>query len=319
MMNDSNIFKVKPVTLNHKLDTIYPLIGNTPIKPFLEDGNGIYAKLEYFNFSGSIKDRATFSILKNAIDSGLLDEKSTIIESTSGNFGISLALFAKTLGIKFIPVIDSNITPINRKILKFLSENVIEVTERDETGGYLLNRMKTVELYKKNNTNVFHPNQYMNKYNYLGYNSMVKEIYNQVDHLDYIIIAVSTGGTITGISTEVKKYFPEIKVIGVDVEGSLVFDNKPSMRNLSGIGSSRKSNFIDKYGNIDEVMILSEDLIVNGCREMVLKHSVFAGASSGAVYVAAKKIQERHHSRNPKIMIICPDRGVSYINNIYNL
>jgi cysteine synthase A len=304
----------KKELLLHKINNLSRLIGNTPIAKFSGESEGIIAKLEYSNYSGSVKDRATLSILKNAILEDVLNEDSIIIESTSGNFGISLAHFCLALGIKFIPVVDPNITNINKNVLKFLCERVIEVKDRDKTGGYLLSRIEAVEKFKKENSNVFHPNQYKNKYNWMGYKSMAEEIASQVDFLDYIVIAVSTGGTITGISSEIKKHFKNIKVVGVDVKGSMVFQNTPQKRTLSGIGSSRRSDFIMNCSNIDEVLIYDEKEIIKNWKKMARKDAIFAGSSSGAAYAAAQTILKRNKNKNVKIMMICPDRGTSYIN-----
>jgi len=313
--NDIKDCSLEDHSLLHKLEHISPLIGNTPIIPFTGESEGIFAKLEYSNFSGSTKDRASLSILTNAIEKKLLNKNSTIIESTSGNFGISLAQFALALGIRFIPVIDPNITTINKKVLKFLCEKVIEVKEIDATGGYLLSRIKAVENYKLEHPEVFHPNQYKNEYNWLGYKSLAREINNQMDTLDYIVIAVSTGGTITGVSREIKKYFPNIKVVAVDVKGSMIFQNTPQKRKLSGLGSSRKSNFIANYGEVDEALIFEEKEILDNCKKMARNNAIFAGASSGAVYAGAQTILKRHKNKDVKIMMVCPDRGTSYVDN----
>jgi cysteine synthase A len=314
-LNSPRVLKESNHCLAEKLENISHLIGNTPIISFTGESEGIIAKLEYSNFSGSTKDRATLSILSNAIEKNLIKIGDTIIESTSGNFGVSLAQFSLALGLKFIPVIDPNIAEINRKVLEFLCEDIIEVTERDITGGYLLSRLETVENYKAKHKNIFHPNQYKNNYNWMGYKNLAKEIYDQVDTLDYIVVAVSTGGTITGISKEIKKYFPKIKVVAVDVKGSMVFENKPQKRKLSGLGSSRKSDFIDNYGSVDEVMIFEEKDIIDHCKKLARENAIFAGASSGATYAAAQTILKRHKYKDAKIMMICPDRGTSYVNN----
>ncbi|MFD2587083.1 pyridoxal-phosphate dependent enzyme [Croceitalea marina] len=316
-INSPRILKVSNYVLSKKLSNISHLIGNTPILAFTGESEGIIAKLEYSNFSGSTKDRATLSILRNAIAENILQEGDTIIESTSGNFGISLAQFSRVLGLKFIPVIDPNIAEINRKVLEFLCDDIIEVTERDITGGYLLSRLEVVENYKAKHKNVFHPNQYKNKFNWIGYKHLAREIYDQVETLDYIVIAVSTGGTITGVSREIKKYFPKIKVVAVDVKGSMVFEDKPKKRKLSGLGSSRKSDFITNYGSVDEVMIFEEKDIIENCKKMARKDAVFAGASSGAVYAGAQSILKRYNNSDVKIMMICPDRGTPYVNNYH--
>lgn len=315
--NKTEVFEPNNSHLLDKLEEISSHVGNTPIINLSGASQGIIAKLEYLNYSGSIKDRASLSILKNAIENYHLKEGGTIIESTSGNFGISLCHFSIALNLNFTPVIDPNITSTNKHILEFMCDDVIEVTERDITGGYLLSRLKKVKELKEKNPEVFHPNQYENQYNCYGYKLLATEIANQVEHLDYIVVAVSTGGTITGISSEIKKYFPSIKVVAVDVKGSMVFEETPKKRSLSGLGSSRKSNFILKNNNIDEVIIFEEEEIIEGCRKLAKNQAIFAGASSGATFAAAQKILKKHQKRSEevKIMIICHDRGTSYVNS----
>lgn len=313
------MIKLKANILIEKLKAIEQLIGNTPIMPLFGNSRGIYAKLEYTNFSGSIKDRATLSLLKKAIDTQLLKKGDFVIESTSGNFGISLAFFSAVLGFKFIPVIDPNITSINRKILEFLAYEIIEVTERDKTGGFLLNRLKAVEEFKSKNKNVYHPNQYENEFNYLGYQPLAEEISRQFETLDYIVVAVSTGGTITGLSMKIRDYFPNIKIVAVDVKGSLIFKDTPLKRNLPGIGSSIRSKFVVDCAEIDEILIFDETEIVEKCRQMAKKEMIFAGVSSGATYAGAKVILERHKNEDVNILMICPDRGTSYIDSVFNM
>ena len=303
--------KIK-MPLIKKINNIGKLIGNTKALE-LANEESIFAKIEYTNFSGSIKDRAAFSIIKNSILSGEINQNTTIIESTSGNFGVSLSLICIHLNIKFIAVIDSNISIQNKKILKLLAHEVIEITELDNTGGYLLNRLKFVNEYKSVNANVFHPNQYENENNYKGYYKMVSEISKEFNTLDYVIIAVSTGGTLTGISKKIKTFFPNIKIIGVDVKGSQVFSDIKGRRTLSGLGSSRKSSFIDSNANIDEVFIFSEEEIKEGYKKLNIENGIFAGISSGANYCAALEIKKRFHKETPKILLICPDKSTPYI------
>ncbi len=300
------------ISLVDKINAIESLIGNTQTQRLVRE-TSIYAKLEHTNFSGSIKDRAALNILKNGILSGSINEDSIIIESTSGNFGISLAYMCISMNIKYIAVVDPNISESNKKKLTFLAHKVVEITERDETGGYLLSRLKYVEEFKRNNKNVFHPDQYNNSDNYKGYYQMVDEISQQFDHLDYIVIAVSTGGTITGLSQNIKLHFPNVEVVAVDVCGSQIFSNNVKKRTLSGIGASKKSYFIERFADIDHALIFSEDEIIEGCRKLNRENGIFAGISSGAAYCGAMEMKRLSELSDPQILIICPDGLTAYI------
>jgi N-(2-amino-2-carboxyethyl)-L-glutamate synthase len=306
------------VNLASALDPIEKLIGNTPLFKLNFSPGNLYTKLEYQNCFGSIKDRPALYIIKNALLSGLIDEHTTIVESTSGNFGLALAGICKALGIKFIPVIDPNISAQKEQLLRMLSYKVIKVTERDETGGYLLNRIKVVKEFLQEDPHAYNPNQYENPNNYLAYyNSLGEEICRSFDRLEYAFISVSSCGTIIGVSQRLKEKFPNIKVIGVDVEGSMIFSNRRKARKLSGIGASKQSPLIHN-AHIDDAVILSEKEIVAGCQELLSRYGLLTGASSGAAYVAAKRILLQSAHPNPNAVFITPDSGNSYLDTVFS-
>lgn len=291
---------------------------NTPVFKLKHPYQHLFAKLEYTNFMGSIKDRPALYMLKNAIKKKLITEDSTVIESTSGNFGIALAVLCNRLDVKFIPIIDPNITREKEMILESICQEVIKVTERDRSGGYLLNRLLAVEHAMQTTPRSFNPNQYKNEDNYLCYyHTLAEELCNSFSRLDFAFVSVSTGGTITGLSLRLKEKFKDIKIVAVDVEGSLVFDNKPRLRHISGMGSSIRSSIIE-HALIDEIVILPESEIVEGCRKLLHEQAVFAGASSGAAYFAAIRTLEGLQHKNYNAVIICPDKGSAYLDNIYN-
>lgn len=298
------------------LNKLKPLIGNTPLHRLEEEGFEAYAKLEYMQFCGSIKDRPAFNILWHAVEKGEINEHTTVIESTSGNFGIAVAAICKKIGIKFIAVIDPNVTAEKERILRLFAHQVIKVTERDETGGFLLNRLHVVRNYLADNPNAYHPNQYGNVNNCLAYyGGLGPEIRQQLEFVDFAFVSVSSAGTVTGLSKRLKEDYPNIQVVAVDVEGSTVFQPIAGRRNFSGIGASKRSEFIEN-ADIDEVMILSEDQIVEGCNQLLEKHLIFAGASSGAAYYATTSTLRKY--RNSKGIFICPDRGNAYAETVYN-
>jgi 2,3-diaminopropionate biosynthesis protein SbnA len=294
------------------------LIGRTKLHKLNYAYGSLYTKLENQNFFGSIKDRPAYYILKDAFEKDLISERSTVIESTSGNFGIALASICSALKMNFIAVIDPNISEEKEKILRLKGAEIIKVTERDETGGYLLNRLTVVRNYLENNPNSFTPNQYENPNNYLAYyHTLGEEIIEQLSDLDIAFISVSTGGTITGLSNRLKEQFPRITIIGVDVEGSLVFTNTPAIRKISGIGASIRTRLLDQ-ARIDDFIILSQAEIIQGCHDLLNEHNLFMGASSGAAYAASNRVLRTINKKNIKALFISPDGGNSYIDTIYN-
>jgi len=301
-----------------RLEAIKPFIGQTPLKELDLDNVKLFAKLEYTNLTGSIKDRPAYRILWEALSEKKIDSNTTIIESSSGNFAIALSIMCRNLGIKFIAVIDPVINQEYEKLLCLLCYKVIKVTEIDETGGYLLNRIKVVKEYCEQHENVFWPNQYDNYYNYLSYyEGLSLEVHRSFPKLDYIFVGVSSGGTITGLSLRLKELYPSIKVIGVDVEGSVIFGGKPQKRFISGLGASKSSSILSN-AKIDEVVIIPQMAIVTGCEELLNEQVIFGGGSSGAVYYAIKQyFADKYIHDKPIVLFMCPDKGTAYMNTIY--
>ena len=298
------------------IQEIEPFVGDTPLRKMKVPGVNLFAKLEYNNFSGSIKDRAALNILANAARSGELHEGSFVVESSSGNFAVALMSICNLLGLKFIAVIDPNINSAYEELLRISCE-VVKETELDHSGGYLLNRIRKVKEICASDANAYWPNQYSNPQNYLSYyNGLGKEICASFEQLDYLFIAVSSCGTITGTSKRIKEQFPHIKVIAVDVEGSVIFSNEPAKRFVSGIGASKVPDIL-KEAHVDEVFHVSHLELIQGCRELLSEQSVFAGASSGACYYAVKN-HFKAASGSENALFICPDKGYPYLNTIYN-
>jgi len=293
-------------------------IGNTPLYKLKFEHCNLYTKLEYYNAFGSIKDRPALYILSKALKDNLIDRDTTVIESTSGNFGIALAGICKFLGIKFIPVIDPAISGQKENILRLISYDVIKVGKRDDTGGFLLTRIAAVNNFLRNNPRSYNANQYQNPNNYLSYYyTLGQEICDHFSRLDYAFICVSSGGTIIGLSQRLKERFPYIKIIAVDIEGSLIFSEKPCIRKISGLGSSMRSSLMES-AIIDEVIILSHEQIIQGAYELLHEHSLFLGASSGAAYMAANLFLKKTPGRNKNAIFISPDNGSSYLDTIYS-
>lgn len=300
-----------------KINKLAKFVGNTSVYQLDFDNCNLYAKLEYNNFMGSIKDRPALYAFKQAIKDGRINENTTIVESSSGNFAMGLAGICKCLGLKFIAVVDPNITWEKEKHLTFLAHKIVKVQEMDDTGGYLLTRIQMVKRLLAENDNFFTINQYSNPNNFLSYyHTMGQEIVEEFSDLDYLFVSVSTGGTATGLSLRLKEKYDNLKVVAVDVEGSLAFGTQTKKRNISGLGSSRKSDFLG-LGKIDDFKLLPETEIIKGCNELLTEQMIFAGGSSGAVYKAAKDFLIQENRKNANALIICPDRGHAYIDVVY--
>lgn len=306
------------------LNNILDKVGNTPLVALKQDGNhhlNIFAKLEYYNPTGSIKDRAAFYIINSLLNKEIINQNTTIIESSSGNFGVSLSAFTKQKGLRFICVIDKNTLPVNEMLIRLQGAEVICINEPDKYGGFLLNRLKKIKEIMQNSDNIYWVNQYENPLNaHAYYISLGNEICIEAprQQLDYVFIGVSSGGTITGISQKVKEKYPKAQVIAVDVEGSVIFGGEAHKRFIPGIGSSLRPQILSK-AYIDDVIIVNEEETIDSCMELLEKYNLYVGGSSGSVYAAIKKyFKETNIFKPTNVMCVFADKGERYITTIYN-
>ncbi|ASZ13028.1 pyridoxal-phosphate dependent enzyme [Chitinophaga sp. MD30] len=255
-------------------------------------------------------------MIYKGIEAGLINQDTTIIASSSGNLAVAVASICKLLQLKFIPVIDPNINTDNERLLTLLSYRVVKVQERDETGGYLLTRIATVERMHAEIPGSFIADQYGDPNNYKGYYGLADEILEALPQPDHVFVAVSSSGAITGLSSRIKPVRPETKIIGVDIEGSVIFQSQAKSRYISGIGASRVPPIIAN-AYIDDVVMVSHMELIAGCKALLQEQAIFAGASSGAVYYAAKAYLEVTGSSGTAVMIF-PDKGYTYMSTIYN-
>jgi N-(2-amino-2-carboxyethyl)-L-glutamate synthase len=291
----------------------------TPIVPLADDRVELYAKLEFLNGVGSIKDRPALWMLKRAIERGEIGPHTTIIESSSGNLACSLSSFCALLGLTFVPVIDPNVSPVYESYLRVQCRNVVKVEELDSTGGYLQTRLRMVERLRTEIEDSLWTNQYSNSdameshYHLTG-----GEICRALPRLDYVFVGVGSGGTLAGVSRRIKERHPAAKVIAVDVEGSVIFGQCSMRRHIPGIGSSIRPPLVDA-ATFDEVVIVSEPDTVRTCHRLLAQHGLFVGGSSGSAYCAVQTYFRGDRSRvRPVVLFLCCDRGGAYLHNIYN-
>jgi cysteine synthase A len=290
----------------------------TPHVPLAMEGMNLFAKLEYVNPVGSIKDRAAYWILKRAADRGEIDERTTVIESSSGNFASALAAFTRLIGVRFIPVIDPNISPTYESFLRRLCPTVVRVEERDDTGGFLKTRLDMVKQLCATTPGAYWTNQYGNLDAVEAhYRLTAGEICAEFDSLDYVFIGVSTAGTIAGVSRRLKECYPGVRVIAVDTEGSVIFGGPPRKRTIPGIGSSIVPPLV-LQAVIDDVVLIPERETVGACGEMLMTHGLFVGGSSGSAYAAVKRYAAKMTGTRPTVLFLCADRGTAYLDTVFD-
>jgi cysteine synthase A len=272
---------------------------------------------------GSVKDRAAAYALARGLESGEIRKDSWVVESSSGNFGVALAAYCKHHGLPFHCVVDPRISPLNEAMIRRMGATVEKVSERDHTGGYLLTRLATVQRFVEAYPNAYWMNQYGNPLVADAYyHTLGEEICGALPRVDYAFVAVSSGGTIAGLSRKLKERFPRCRVVAVDCEGSVVFGGPPRPRYIPGIGSSIVPPIL-KAAKIDDVMVLGEIEAIGACHRLLAEHGVFAGGSSGFVIAAieryfAERPADHAPGRRPVVVGVLPDRGERYAATVYD-
>ncbi|MDT7828669.1 2,3-diaminopropionate biosynthesis protein SbnA [Pricia sp. S334] len=302
-------------------DSILQTIGKTPLvrlhRISTERNLEVFAKLEGFNPSGSVKDRTSFNILKKALDSGELKRGHTVVESSSGNMAIGLAQACLYFGLKLIVVVDPKLNEHTAQLLRAYGAKIERVSEPFETGGFLAARLARVKELLIETENAYWSNQYGNWNNPLTHHTTMEEIFGALEgKLDYLFVATSTCGTLMGCANFVSSHGYSTKVIAVDALGSKLFGGKPGKRMIPGHGAGVDSQFMNASFIHDHIKVSDLDC-VTGCWELLKSESILCGGSSGAILSAFKKYQERIPD-GARSVFLMSDRGDRYLDTIYS-
>jgi len=301
---------------------ILSAIGRTPLIKlnhlFPASGLEIYAKMELMNPGGSSKDRPALRMIQEAWKEGKIGPGTVVIESSSGNMAISLAMICKYLKMRFISVIDPRTTEFNIRILKASGAEIHYVTEPDpETGEFLPARLKCVQRLLSDIPGSFWPNQYANVNNYMShYHTTMKEIVEQLPRVDYLFCGVSTCGTIRGCAEYAKGHGLSTKLVAVDSNGSVIFGGNKGERRFPGLGAGIVPPFATT-DKIDRIVHVSDWDILIGCRALALKESIMVGASTGGIIAAVKQIKSELTPESVCVIIL-HDRGERYLDTVYS-
>jgi cysteine synthase A len=304
------------------MEGVLSAIGNTPLIRLTRALKNIdfqlYGKLETTNPGGSIKDRTALSILKHALDEGLIRPGGTVIESSSGNMGIGLAQACRYFGLRFICVVDPKTTSQNIQILKAYGAEVDLVSEPDPvTKEFLQARIDRVQALKQSIPGSFWCNQYANRFNPRAHQQTMAEIVTELGgEVDYLFCTTSTCGTMRGCAEYARDCGLRTKVIAVDAFGSVIFGNKPAKRLIPGHGAARRPELYQP-GLADRCIHVSDLECVVGCRRLLRREAILAGGSSGGVLMAVEKARLDIPANAVCVVILC-DRGERYLDTIYS-
>jgi len=292
------------------------LIGNTPLVKLNHTSSAsgalILGKCEFLNPSHSVKDRIGFNMIKTALEKGLINETSVIIEPTSGNTGIGLATVCASLGLKLILTMPSSMSLERRKLLAALGAELV-LTE--PTLGMKGAVDKANEL-SKDIPNAFVPQQFANESNpAIHYQTTAEEIWRDTEgKVDIFIAAVGTGGTITGTGKRLKELNPNIQIIAVEPETSPVLSGgNPGPHKIQGIGAGFVPSVLDtKIYN--EVVKVSYENAIETSRDLAKKEGLLVGISAGANVYVTSEVAKRAENKGKTIVTILCDTGERYLS-----
>lgn len=304
-------------------DGILSVVGRTPLvrlRRLFRDANfDVYGKLEALNPGGSMKDRPAALMIRRALERGVIDQDTVVIESSSGNMGIGLAQACSYHGLRFVCVTDIKTTSQNIAILKAYGAGVECVTEPDpETGELLPARLKRVQHLLQSIDNSWWPNQYASRDNSdAHYESTMCEIAAALGgRVDYVFCATSTCGTIRGCLEFVKAHGLPTQVVAVDAVGSLIFGTTASKRMIPGLGAGMRPELCP-IDSIERCVHVSDIDCITGCRRLVRREAIFSGGSSGGVVSALARMRD-DIPPGATCVLVLPDRGERYLDTIYS-
>ncbi|WP_156290011.1 cysteine synthase A [Oceanobacillus salinisoli] len=295
-------------------DSIIGLIGETPIVKLngITDENSadIYVKLEFFNPGSSVKDRIAMAMIEAAEEEGILKEGDTIVEPTSGNTGIGLAMVAAAKGYKAILVMPDTMSIERRNLLRAYGAELVLTPGADAMKGAIA---KAEELRKENG--YFMPQQFNNEANVdVHERTTGKEIASQMkDGLDAFVSGIGTGGTITGAGKVLKEHFDGIKLYAVEPSASPVLSGgSPGPHKIQGIGAGFVPEILDTE-IYEKVITIENEEAYETARLVARKNGILGGVSAGAAVAAAKKVA-KDLGKGKKVLAVFPDNGERYLS-----
>ena len=292
------------------------LIGNTPLFVLKRLGAGlpgrILAKLEFFNPGGSVKDRIANAMIEHAEKSGILREGGVVIEPTSGNTGIGLAMICVTRGYRCILTMPETMSMERRNLLKALGAEVVLTPGAEGMSG----AVRRAEELAAEISGAIITGQFVNPANPAAHrNTTAEEIWRDTGgEVDLLVAGVGTGGTITGIGEVFKERKPGVRVVAVEPAASPVLSGgKPGAHKIQGIGAGFVPLILNQ-AILDEIVQVTDGQAIETARRLAREEGLLVGISSGAAAYAALELAGREENRNRNVVVIFPDTGERYLS-----
>jgi len=299
-------------------DSIVDTIGNTPLVRLNRLTQGlkatVLAKVEFFNPGGSVKDRIGAAMIKDAEERGILKPDTLIVEPTSGNTGIALAMVAAAKGYKCILVMPDTMSIERRKLFKAYGAELVLTPGAEGMKGAIAKAQEIAAA----NPNSWIPQQFENPANpAIHRKTTAEEIWRDTDGaVDIVVGGVGTGGTITGVAEVLKERKPSLKAVAVEpVESPVISGGKPGPHKIQGIGAG----FIPKVLNteiLDEVIKVASEDAVATARRVAREEGILVGISAGAAVHAALEVARRPENEGKTIVVVLPDTGERYLSSV---
>lgn len=297
-------------------ENVLNLIGNTPLvelRAFCKNRklkSRIFAKAEFFNPAGSVKDRTALFMLNDAEERGLLRRGGAVVEATSGNTGVALAAICAVRGYKLILTMPENVSAERIKLAKFYGAEVVLTSA---SGGMKEAVEKAEEI--AGNTGGFIPGQFINPANVRAHRETTgRELLAELGEIDYFVAGVGSGGTLTGVAEALKTSLPKVEIIAVEPKSSpLLSEGRAGSHSIQGIGA----NFVPKILRrdlIDEVITVSDGDAADYARVLAREEGLLCGISSGAALRAAELIAGRPAAAGKNTVVLLPDTGERYMS-----
>jgi cysteine synthase A len=301
-------------------NNVLEIIGNTPMvkinKLTDKDSATVLAKLEMLNPSGSTKDRIAKYMIENAEKRESLKPDSIIVEPTTGNTGISLAMVSTVKDYRMIAVMPEGMSKEREMMIRAYGAEILFVTNGGKVDINLT--IKKAEKMLKENPKIFLPNQFKNIDNIMAHRETTgKEILSQVEgKIDAFVAGVGTGGTLVGVAQALKEKIPDVKIIAVEPANSPILSGgKPGQHKIQGIGEGFVPEVLNSSLNlIDEIITVTDEEAINTTRRLAKEEGILAGISSGANMFATLKIANKL-GKGKTVVTIFPDRGERYLSN----
>jgi cysteine synthase A len=297
-------------------DSLIDLIGKTPLLRLHRinppGGADILAKLEMFNPGGSVKDRTSLSMILDAEEKGILKPDSVIIEPTSGNTGIALAMLAAVKGYRLILTMPESMSVERRNLVAAFGAEVVLTPK----GTGMQGAIDKAEELAKTMKHAFVPQQFRNPANpAIHRRTTAEEIWRDTDgQVDILVAGIGTGGTLTGIGEVIKERNPGVRVVGVEpIDSAVLSGGPPGPHKIQGIGAGFVPEVLNR-GVIDEIVQVSNEKALDNARRLAREEGVLAGISSGAALAAALEVAARPENRGKQMVVILPDTGERYLS-----